>query len=465
MDLIFVQIAAATIGGLIAISSALLFVRLQWPAPVLWSLKLYVSALSKVLALMGAIILFAGIVSNMIFVSLIGCYNMVIFSIYVFRVTRQPAHPTGFNKAFGARWEDRIASELKRHFLPGRIVFSLPAVPDPQLTQDISFVILPGSGRELLCDIWQPPDSVTRSGLAFIYLHGGAFYLLDKDYRTRPFFRHLAAQGHVIMDVAYRLSPEADVMGMVHDVKRAIAWMKENAGAYKVDPHRIVLGGGSSGGHLALLTAYTANNPNFIPEDLKASDTSVSAVVSLYGSSDMQTLYYHTNQHLTTRSAPGRPKNPVPTRMPSWMVKRLGTNYHRLGFDKGFENAGAIAPLLGGHPDECPDTYRLYSVLTHVHAGCPPTYLIHGAHDIMAPVYSTEVLFRRLSAENVPVVMHILPQTDHAFDLVLPRLSPAAHTELYDVERFLALLSRHEEAQGATLEKRPYETIHSHSVG
>ena len=42
------------------------------------------------------------------------------------------------------------------------------------------------------------------------------------------------------MDVAYRLCPEVDLYGMLGDVKRAIAWMKENAGKYSIEPTRIV---------------------------------------------------------------------------------------------------------------------------------------------------------------------------------------------------------------------------------
>ena len=49
--------------------------------------------------------------------------------------------------------------------------------------------------RRLLCDLWQPLRGVAPSGLALVYLHGSAWYLLDKDFFTRPFFRHLAAQG------------------------------------------------------------------------------------------------------------------------------------------------------------------------------------------------------------------------------------------------------------------------------
>jgi len=52
-----------------------------------------------------------------------------------------------------------------------------------------------------------------------------------------------AEQGHVVMDISYRLSPEANVLGMLDDVKRAVAWLKRNASRYRVSPDRIVLGG------------------------------------------------------------------------------------------------------------------------------------------------------------------------------------------------------------------------------
>ena len=117
----------------------------------------------------------------------------------------------------------------------------------------------------------------------------------------------------------------------------------------------------------------------------------------------------------------------------------MGNEYYRFGFDKGFANAGAFAPLFGGHPDECPKTYDLFSPITHVHAHCPPTLLIHGEDDTMAPVKATRSLCKRLTEEKIQTVMHILPQTDHAFDLILPKISPSAHNAIYDMERFLAL--------------------------
>lgn len=435
-----IQILAAVSGCLAALLSILLFFRLRWPAPALWFLKLYTSALSPILALIGVLCAIAGLTTGSVFLSVIGIYAFLIFSIHIFRVTRPPDASTGFEQAFGLHWENRINPEQKGHFLSSRTIFRLPAVPDPRMQQNISFVTVPGSDRQLLCDVWQPPANVAPSGLAFIYLHGSAWYFLDKDLGTRPFFSHLAAQGHVIMDVAHRLAPETDMMGMVHDVKRAIVWMKDNAGAYGVNPDRIVVGGGSAGAHLALLAAYTADNPQFTPKELEGKDLSARAVVSLYGPTDLEPMYYHTNQHLTTRSTPGRPKKAVPTQMPEWIKKSMGDDFYRLGMDKGFENAGTFATLLGGHPDECPETYALFSPVKHVHSHCPPTLLIHGEHDIMAPVKTTRLLHTQLTEKKVPVVMHILPQTDHAFDLQLPKISPSAHNAIYDVERFLALM-------------------------
>lgn len=436
-----IQILAMIAGSLALLMSILLFTRLRWPAAMLFMAKLFTSAFTPLLTLIGAVTAGVGLASGSMFITIIGILMMLIYTTHWFQITRPPDPTTGFEAAFGPEWENRIPAEQKEGFLTKRTVLTLPATPEPRLEQNITFAIVPETGRELLCDLWQPAEDTAPSGLAFLYLHGSAWRLLDKDLGTRPFFRHLAAQGHVIMDVAYRLAPETDLMGMVNDVQRAILWMKENADWFGVDPDHIVLGGGSAGGHLALLTAYTAADPQFTLPWLTGKDRSVRAVVSLYGPTDLEVMYYHTNQHLTTRAEPGRPKKEAPKGMPEWMVKNMGDDYYRLGFNKGLEDAGAFAPLLGGHPDECPEAYAFFSPINYVHANCSPTLLLHGEHDLMAPVQTTRALFRRLSEEKVPAVLHVLPQTDHAFDLIKPNISPPAHNAIYDVERFLGLMA------------------------
>jgi acetyl esterase/lipase len=97
-----------------------------------------------------------------------------------------------------------------------------------------------------------------------------------------------------------------------------------------------------------------------------------------------------------------------------------------------------MEPLVGGTPDTVPDPYALFSPITHVQPGSPPTLLIQGKDDVIAPVSATNLLSEQLVAAGVPTVNIVFPHAEHGFDLVLPRWSPAAQTTLYYEERFLA---------------------------
>ena len=134
-----------------------------------------------------------------------------------------------FDAAFGRDWEQRIPAERQGRMLSSRYT---PVTPDPRggyrWQRQVAFGTAPQSGEDLLCDIWQCPECIQPSGLGIIYLHGSAWHYLDKDVMTRPFFRHLASQGHLVMDAAYTLAPQADIKEMVGDVKRGIAWLKAN---------------------------------------------------------------------------------------------------------------------------------------------------------------------------------------------------------------------------------------------
>ena len=205
----------------------------------------------------------------------------------------------------------------------------MEASPEPSWERDIAFWTIPDTERKLLCDLWRPGNG-NVSGLAIIYFHGSAWHMLDKDFLTRPFFRHLVAQGHTVMDVAYRLCPEVDIYGMIGDVKRAIAWMKANASRYGVDPKKIVLGGGSAGCHLALLAAYTPQLPELTPADIEDADLSACGVISYYGPTDLLACCEYENQQNYVDLPP------VPIGDPDYTPKE--------------DDIGRIDTLLGGHP-------------------------------------------------------------------------------------------------------------------
>jgi acetyl esterase/lipase len=224
------------------------------------------------------------------------------------------------------------------------------------------------------------------------------------------------------MDVAYRLIPEVDIYGMVGDAKRAVAWMKANADRYGVDPEKIVLGGGSAGGHVALLAGYTPEHPALTPEDLKSADLSVCGMVAFYAPTNLVPGYELYNvKNLSVKNPP------VP----------LGT---KADPKNQFLYAGRLDILLGGEPEEVPDIYRLANPTTHVQPGSPPTLLLQGDKDSLVPIEDTREHYTKLIESGVPAVNVVFPWTQHAFDLMFPKFSPPAQSALYDVDRFLGLM-------------------------
>jgi acetyl esterase/lipase len=395
------------------------------------------TALAPYVALAGALGAVLGLVHGSILAIGAGAVGAALAADYVRRVT---APHNGFKLAFGSNWTRRIPPESAKRMLRRRWTWREPSVPEPRWTRDVAFWTIPGSARKLLADIWQPPGGVEQSGTAIVYLHGSAWYLWDKDCGTRPFFRRLAAQGHVVMDVAYRLCPEVNVVGMVGDAKRAVAWMKANAARFGVNPQRVVLMGASAGGHVALLAAYGSNHPRLTPEELNGVDTSVMAVVSYYGVPDLRAYCENSVSHFEGRpeqltAAAERPRpgrlDALTTRMfcGRWLpIEQLPpTPPHRR----------IMLDLVGGQPDEAPDMYDLASPIHHVSAASPPTLLFQGEHDWIVPVASARRLYHALAAAGAPVVYVEFPRTVHGFDLLFPRLSPAGQAALYDLERFL----------------------------
>jgi acetyl esterase/lipase len=286
-----------------------------------------------------------------------------------------------------------------------------------------------------LADLWLPPAGVERSGLGVVYVHGGAWRLGEKNMGTGWMFRRLASQGHVIMDIDYTLAPASDVPGMVQDVKRAVIWLKRNGAEYGVDAQRITLMGASAGGHLALLAAYTPNEAAFQPDE-SAVDTAVRGVVSFYGPADFLDMYEGVE---ATRARIARRKRIRPYgALLEGMLQRAGLTPAGAPVE---QTRNYIADLLGAEPTDDTDLYQWLTPLGHVGPHCPPTLLLQGTADIFGMGPSVVRLHQALQTAGVPSVLVEFPRTDHAFDLVLPQVSPAAQAAVYDVERFLALMS------------------------
>ena len=182
--------------------------------------------------------------------------------------------------------------------------------------------------------------------------------------------------------------------------------MKSNASQYGIDPDKIVLGGASAGGHLALLAGYAPHHPELTPDDVKNANLSVCGIFSYYGPTDLLAVYEHTNQQRIIDLPP------VP----------IGAKGN---YTKSIRDAGRLDILLGGHPNEAMHNYLLGSPITHVHPGCPPTLLIQGTQDLITPARSAYQLQEKLSEMGVPAINVMFPWTNHGFRPVITTAIPA----------------------------------------
>jgi len=128
-----------------------------------------------------------------------------------------------------------------------------------------------GNEINLFMDIYRPLGDVDTSRAVVVAAHGGFFLTGSKDgLDIVPICEDLARMGFVVASISYRLgienifSPavslqEATVRA-VHDAKAAIRYFRrtheQDGNPWGIDPDRIVLGGSSAGGFIALHTAY-----------------------------------------------------------------------------------------------------------------------------------------------------------------------------------------------------------------
>jgi acetyl esterase/lipase len=117
-----------------------------------------------------------------------------------------------------------------------------------------------------------------------LYFHGGHFRWGRKSRESRPLLYRLAREGWTCVSANYHRSatPGEGFPRHLVDVKRVIAWAREDGNQFGIDPGTVVVAGSSAGAHLAAMAALTADDPRFQP-GFEASDTSVDAAICLYG--------------------------------------------------------------------------------------------------------------------------------------------------------------------------------------
>jgi acetyl esterase/lipase len=112
--------------------------------------------------------------------------------------------------------------------------------------------------RELHLHIFNPEGwRTTDQRACFITIHGGG-WTGGEPKKMYPFADHYAQLGLVGISVQYRLyapKTETTVFDCVRDARSAVRYVRAHAAELGIDPRKLVVSGGSAGGHLAAATA------------------------------------------------------------------------------------------------------------------------------------------------------------------------------------------------------------------
>lgn len=189
-----------------------------------------------------------------------------------------------------------------------------------------------------------------------LHIHGGGWNHGTKESQTG--FSSYFKAGFAIVNVEYRLVHVATAPAAIEDIRTALHYIKENAKKLNINPCKIVIEGGSSGAHLALMGGLLENNRIFDTNCSSELDMKVAAIISNYAPSDLVSLL--TNSTLTNS-----------------LTKWLGDKANNPEF------VASVSPL------------------TYIKKSSPPVFIVHGNADKIVPYSQSVALQKKLNEKGV----------------------------------------------------------------
>lgn len=251
------------------------------------------------------------------------------------------------------------------------------------------FTVIPGivytkrHGHELTLEVVRPANSTGSGVLVMVSGRWKSDPRKFQPWLAASFLR----QGHTLFAVSHLSQPEASVQEIVEDVHRAARFVRHHAKEYGIDPDRLGVFGGSSGGHLSLMLATRGG-----PGDPAAADpvdresSAVQAATVFYPVTDLLNLGPSTeNLH-----DGGPPKS----------------------FRKSFGPAAAelnVWKTIG----------REVSPIFHVTKALPPIFIAHGDADTLVPLEQS-TRFRDAAARlGREVLLTVRPGEKHGWPTMI----------------------------------------------
>ncbi len=262
------------------------------------------------------------------------------------------------------------------------LVCTVPALSaDKPYEQHQNIVYAEVHGVGLVLDVFTPTGK--PNGLGLVDVASGGFSSdrgKIEDHRRAQVYDIFCKKGYCVFAVRPGSLSKFSLADMAKHMKQGVAWVKEHADQYKVDPDRLGIMGASAGGHLASLHAVTADE-----------NTAVKAAGVFFPPTDF----------LTFRG-------------------------EKIDADTDLKNVNeAVIKFVypnGGGPasaSELVDKLTEISPALLVSDKAPPFLIIHGDADPVVPLEQSEKLLAALQAAGVPAELIVKKGGGHPW-LTIP---------------------------------------------
>lgn len=244
--------------------------------------------------------------------------------------------------------------------------------PDIEEIKNIEYKNI--NGKSLQIDLYRP-RVLAKPAPLLVFIHGGGWKGGERsDYLV--YLVPFAKNGYVTATVSYRLLKDGLYPACIEDITDAVNWFFRNGERYGYDPDRIVLIGGSAGGHLSLLAGYGWKNPSLIIDSISSAGNAhkIKAVVDFYGPADLTTEYAR--------------------------------------------NHDLVTGFLGSRYEEAPEKFKDASPMHHLDKNDPPTLIFQGSSDNLVPANQSVRLKEKLDSLGIQAELYCLPLWPHTMDIV-----------------------------------------------
>lgn len=167
-----------------------------------------------------------------------------------------------------------------------------PIFDSVDIEKDIVFgevVNFKGERESLTLDVYTPFGDTEINRPAILWIHGGGFRVGND--KTQGYIvemaKRFARRGYVGVSINYRVreNPREDIEGTLsqalEDAMSGLNWLRDNGEKYNIDKHKIIVGGGSAGGMIAVILCYKDGT-----DAEKWDKSGIIGLIDLWGSPD-----------------------------------------------------------------------------------------------------------------------------------------------------------------------------------